>query len=109
MSDILKLPRWAQDRIAALEAELRHWQDLYVRLAESRDPRIGRPIPPPADIKIFPPGTVPTFEPQLPPGVYAYMCPFPSDDLASWRSGDVTSQDIMLPGPTSRTPTSREP
>ena len=45
MNDISELPRWAQDRIAELEKELRRWQDLYVDLAKGRDPNSSLPRP----------------------------------------------------------------
>ena len=108
-NDISKLPKWAQDRIAKLEDDLRIWQDRYVELAKWRDPTFVRLIAPPADIKIFPPGPTPPTEPHLPPGVYAYMCPFPPTTCGTDQTVTESSSEIMLPGLTSRTPTDHEP
>ena len=102
MNDISKLPRWAQDRIAELERELRRWQDLYVDLAKGKDSPFARLITPPADTRVFPPGPTPPSEPHLPPGVYAYMCPFPSTtcdtdqtvtESSGFRGGNPVLQD----------------
>ena len=102
-NDISKLPKWAQDRIAKLEEDLRLWQDRYVELAKWRDPTFVRLIAPPADIKIFPPGPTPPTEPHLPPGVYAYMCPFPSEASTKPMTGTVWT------GVASSPPTGKEP
>ena len=109
MNDISKLPKWAQDRIAALEKELRRWQDLYVELAKGRDPNFIRLLTPPADIKVFPPGPNPPSEPHLPPGVYAYMTPFPPATCRTDQVVTESSSEIILPGLTGRTPTGHEP
>ena len=109
MNDISKLPKWAQDKIAELEKELRRWQDLYVELAKGKDPSFVRLITPPADIKVFPPGPNPPSEPHIPPGVYAYMTPFPP---ATCRTDQVVNEslsEIIMPGLTGRTPTGHEP
>ena len=37
MNNVSKLPKWARDRIAELEKELRHWQNLYVELANGAE------------------------------------------------------------------------
>jgi hypothetical protein len=110
-NDSSKLPRWAQDRIAALEGELRRWQDLYVGLSRDmarKDPSFA-PLIPPVDIKVFPPGPRPPQEMPFPPGVYAYMTPFPPSTSSIGQAVTEGSSEIVLPGLTNRTPTDREP
>ena len=102
MNDASKLPRWARERIAELERELRRWQDLYVDLAMGRDPP-SLPIAHPERTWFIPPGTTPPPQPDMPPAVYAYMCPFPPSTHVTGLSG------IVMPGPISRPPTDREP
>ena len=109
MNDISKLPKWAQDKIAELEKELRRWQDVYVELAKGKDPSFVRLITPPADIKVFPPGPNPPSEPHIPPGVYAYMTPFPPATCRTDQVVTESSSEIILPGLTGRTPTGHEP
>ena len=111
MSDISRLPRWAQERIAELERELRLWQDRYVKLSErmaGRDPVFSPPVPP-AGIKVFPPGPIPPPEPPFQPGVHAYMAPFPGPNIMSGQPTTAASSGIMLPGLTDLPPTGREP
>jgi hypothetical protein len=96
--DMSKLPKWARDRISWLAGELRRWQDLYVKLASS----ISSSPP-------YQPGTLPWMpvppsdpKPSIPPGVYAYMCPFPTE-------GSTEIPTISYTGVTCNPPTGKEP
>ena len=107
-NDISKLPRWAQDKIAALEAELRRWQDLYVELVSSlakKDPIMIPVVSPPVDPSAPPCVPCPPFEikPAIPPGVYAYMCPFPSE------ASTKPMTETVWTGVASSPPTGKEP
>ena len=107
--NISKLPRWARDKIASLEADLRRWQDLYVELSTSMSKRDPIPIPavsPPMNPATPPHVTWPSFEinPDFPPGVYAYMSPFPSKD-----STTIGTAGTVWMGVTRSPPTGGEP
>jgi hypothetical protein len=106
-NDISKLPKWAQDRIAKLEEDLRRWQDLSVGLVSSlakRDPILIPVVSPPVDPNAPPCVPCPPFEikPVIPPGVYAYMCAFPNES-------STKASDTIWIGVTSNPPTGSEP
>ena len=84
MNDISKLPKWAQDRIAELERELRRWQDLYVDLAKGKDSQFVRLITPPTDIKVFPPRPNPPFRASYPSRSVRLHVPVPSYHMRHW-------------------------
>ena len=111
MNDISKLPRWAQERILELERELRLWQTRYVELSQTmakRDSFFGHLIPPTV-IGIPSPGPIPPPEPPFPPGVHAYMAPFPGPNtITSEQPGTEASSGITLLGPNDSPPTGRE-
>ena len=107
-NDISKLLRRAQDRIAALEGELRRWQDLYVGLVSSlakRDPILIPVVSPPVDPNAPPCVPCPPFEikPVIPPAFYAYACAFPNE------AGNPTTAKTIWMGVTSNPPTGNEP